>query len=587
MHIDKLIELVENNNLGAVTQLIGQGEDVGAFNSRALRCAAHHNLTEMVALLLPHSDGKADESYALYCAVEHSNEEMIRNLLPHSNVNTDEAVIVLSIIEKFHGSDIVEQSLRHWSGEHSQLKIVECAYRRKLPVSVLQIVFEKLSQHPTIDLSYVLRRGARDRLFTVENIGLLTPYCSPDNLSEVLRWSICENPIAETTALIDWILEYEPECFSTLVYNSKFSLQKSQRLNECLNSAHSDVFIKYGLIKLEYYNIFFNINDLDEILCLRSELCSSSDAWWALHDETEFDFSSHSEQLGSIISQLRNTQNFKALRRILPYASVVQAGQTLVWAAEHQMGVEWFNMCLDKSTVDDRQRALRHSVRHSNFEQIDILFNSLQPRCAWNALFTILDCAQGNNVSCDQQRQWVDLFLKNRDGVNLKEFITCVRYKRFFPACAAVLPHIAFTFNDIQIIRDSVQGGVENLKLLAPHFPPTVLNNVLSWAARTNALECVQFLVSQCDPKHKNSMALQSCCKALHMPFYDHRRERQQQIFDLLYPLSDPHTALKQLKHDEPNLSWAQLEDRIYSEQMHATLCAVVAGEGKERTKRM
>lgn len=583
MHIDELIELVENNNLGAVEQLIAQGEDVGICDSRALRCAAHHNLTEMVALLLPHSDGRADKSYALYMAVEHSNEKMLRNLLPHSNFNEDEAVIVLAIIEKFHDSGIVEQSLRQWSGEHSQLKIVECAYRKKLPVSVLEIVFEQLSKHPTIDLSYVLRRGARDHLFTVDNIGLLTPYCSSDNLSEVLRWSIWENPTAETTALIDWILEYEPECFLTLLYNSKFPLQKSQRLNECLDSAHSDVFIKYGLIKLEYSNL----NDLDEILCLRPGLCSSVDAWWALHDETNFDFSSHSEQLGSIISHARGTQNLKALRRILPYASVIQAGQTLVWSTKHQMGMEWFNMCLDKSTVANRQDALLHSALHSNFEQIDILFNSLQPRCAWNALFTILDCAQANNVSCDQQKQWVDLFLKNRDGVNLKEFITCVRYKRFFPACAAVLPHITFTFNDIHIIRDSMQGGAENLKLLVPHFPSTVLNNVLSWAARTNALECVQFLGSQCDPKGRNSMALQACCKALHMPFYDHRQKRQQQIFDLLYPLSDPHIALKQLKHDEPNLSWAQLEDRIYSEQMHDKLSAAVNGEGKDRAKRM
>lgn len=596
MDIDALIELVENNSLCAMQQVIANGEDVAVCSSRALRCAAHHNLTDMVALLLPYSDGQADESYALYMAVKHSNEEMLRILLPHSNVNEDEAVIVVDIINKFADICVVEQTLRQWSGEHSQLKIVECAYRKKLPLRVLHIVFEKLAQHPDIDLSSVMQRKAKDRVFTVENIKLLMPYCDSDNLRALLRWSICEEPTAETTALVDWILEYDPECFLDLIYNRSFLLQKSQRFNECLNSAHSDVFIAYGEIQLNYGNINDNLNDLNDVLCLRPGLCSSLDAWWAIADETEFDFLQHSEQLGSIISHVRDTQNFKALRRILPYASVVQMGQTLVWAAEHQTGVEWLNICLDKSTVAKRLEALRHCVLHSNWEQIDIVFKSLEPRCAWSTLCIILNCAQRDNVSCDQQRQWVDVFLKNRDGVNLKEFIRWVCHQGIFPACGAVLPHITFTFNDLDIILRSMDRDVEHLKLLVPHFPSTVFNNLLGWAATINSLACVQFLLPQCDPKHRNSMALQRCCKELYIPYYAQqfrhsmngvRLQRQQQIFDLLYPLSDPYKALEQLKTDEPHLSWAQLEQRMHSEQLHATLSCVVEGGSEKQSKRM
>lgn len=79
-------------------------------------------------------------------------------------------------------------------------------------------------------------------------------------------------------------------------------------------------------------------------------------------------------------------------------------------------------------------------------------------------------------------------------------------------------------------------GHAECVELLIPVSNPKDYNTALWFASGHDSVECVKLLLTVADPKHKNSQALQSA--VVH---------GNQEIVDLLYPLSDPDVALAQM----------------------------------------
>lgn len=91
-------------------------------------------------------------------------------------------------------------------------------------------------------------------------------------------------------------------------------------------------------------------------------------------------------------------------------------------------------------------------------------------------------------------------------------------------------------WNSRPLINAVYGGHVECVRLLIPVSNPKDYNKALWFASGRDSVECVKLLLEVADPLHNNSQALQSA--VIH---------KNQEIVDLLYPLSDPDAALKQI----------------------------------------
>lgn len=84
---------------------------------------------------------------------------------------------------------------------------------------------------------------------------------------------------------------------------------------------------------------------------------------------------------------------------------------------------------------------------------------------------------------------------------------------------------------------NAVRGEhVECVRLLIPVSNPKDYNTALVFACGRDSVECVKLLLEVADPLYNHSQALQSAVI-----------NKNQEIVDLLYPLSDPDAALKHL----------------------------------------
>lgn len=79
-------------------------------------------------------------------------------------------------------------------------------------------------------------------------------------------------------------------------------------------------------------------------------------------------------------------------------------------------------------------------------------------------------------------------------------------------------------------------GHTECVRLLIPVSDPRDYNTALWLASGSDSVECVKLLLTVADPKHKDSQALVSAVV-----------RKNQEIIDVLYPVSDPDKALEDM----------------------------------------
>lgn len=127
---------------------------------------------------------------------------------------------------------------------------------------------------------------------------------------------------------------------------------------------------------------------------------------------------------------------------------------------------------------------------------------------------------------------------------------------------AALLPHSS----EHGIVRAAnvaiTMGRLECLKMVCEHVDPTQHGGLLRFAAFHNNEKAVGFLLTHGDPKEGNNYALRCAV-----------RNKNQHMFDLLYPLSNPIEALRALREDEVEHSWVEmLAERIDQDRLRGTL---------------
>lgn len=92
----------------------------------------------------------------------------------------------------------------------------------------------------------------------------------------------------------------------------------------------------------------------------------------------------------------------------------------------------------------------------------------------------------------------------------------------------------------------------ELVRKILPHVEPDSCSDGLVAATRNGDLEMVQLLLEKADPRANTSGALQHACVL-----------KKTDIFNLLYPLSDPAAALHELQKRYTDIHWKRLEERI------------------------
>lgn len=113
--------------------------------------------------------------------------------------------------------------------------------------------------------------------------------------------------------------------------------------------------------------------------------------------------------------------------------------------------------------------------------------------------------------------------------------------------------------------------------LVAAANEPIKDSRVLVTAVESGSLEMVRLLLSVTEPKGQNSQALQSSA------MYCSQKQVYKSIVDLLFDVSDPETALFELKRKMPSepYRWLYLEERIEQKHLHENL-SVAAKEVSE-----
>lgn len=102
-------------------------------------------------------------------------------------------------------------------------------------------------------------------------------------------------------------------------------------------------------------------------------------------------------------------------------------------------------------------------------------------------------------------------------------------------------------------------------RLLPISRPKTERSIVLTHAVQSHSLEALQILLPHCNPLAGHSSALQECC-------YLFETDLRDQMIDILYPVSNPHTALKHLRPKSD--AWILLHERVEQERIRNVLHA-------------
>lgn len=119
-------------------------------------------------------------------------------------------------------------------------------------------------------------------------------------------------------------------------------------------------------------------------------------------------------------------------------------------------------------------------------------------------------------------------------------------------------------------------GYSEIVAFLVSNTEPPTSQHLLNQAVFHGHLECVRWMLSVSNPKDNNSNPLQVAA----LQGYD-------DIFELLYPVSDPQQALFSLQNNRMYgiEDWKMLEERIQKDQRDNLIAAIPNGCEKQRKK--
>jgi len=107
-------------------------------------------------------------------------------------------------------------------------------------------------------------------------------------------------------------------------------------------------------------------------------------------------------------------------------------------------------------------------------------------------------------------------------------------------------------WNSHPLINAARGGHAECVRLLIPVSNPKDYNTALWMASSRDSVECVKLLLAVADPLHNHSQALQSAVI-----------NKNQEIIDLLYPVSDPDAALDQIRKKYNTVGASPYQDFI------------------------
>ena len=102
-------------------------------------------------------------------------------------------------------------------------------------------------------------------------------------------------------------------------------------------------------------------------------------------------------------------------------------------------------------------------------------------------------------------------------------------------------------------------------RLIPISRPKTERSIILTNAVQSQSLDAVKILLPHCNPLADDSRALQECCCIFETDLRD-------QMIDILYPVSNPGTALKHLR--PKSTAWSLLHERLERERIHKLLSA-------------
>lgn len=141
-------------------------------------------------------------------------------------------------------------------------------------------------------------------------------------------------------------------------------------------------------------------------------------------------------------------------------------------------------------------------------------------------------------------------------------------------------------FNDIQKhhdlfmehVRSENVEGLRAWKNLGPVSPQKIYRNAFAIAVQDNLLKSMTYLLEHPHFYNKDiyNKGLAMVCLV----------SQSQHMFDMLYPLSDPHEVMRMLVDDWGCDQWKMLSERMESERLQSALYNAV-GNDKEPSQRV
>ena len=207
------------------------------------------------------------------------------------------------------------------------------------------------------------------------------------------------------------------------------------------------------------------------------------------------------------------------------------------------------------------------AVRHNHRDIFDFLLPIVPlPSHTFMALRVCLDpkSTHGHRFSMFQ-KVLDEAYARNPQQLqnDFPRIVSAAVYQGDAAALTVLLQHPLFTeIGDDDLALAIDKSHSDCVDLLLPHATFQSCNAALIAAARFDDQKTVELLLPRADPCYDNSAALKFATV-----------RGNQKIFDLLYPMSNPHAALVVLQEkwkDQPHL-WSMLEERIRRD-LHATL---------------
>lgn len=211
--------------------------------------------------------------------------------------------------------------------------------------------------------------------------------------------------------------------------------------------------------------------------------------------------------------------------------------------------------------------ALCGAVRHNHQDIFDFLLPIVPLHS--HTFMALRVCLDVNSAHCHMfsmfERVLAEAYARHPNQLqsDFPQILSAAVYQGDAQALSVLLKHPLFT----EIGNDDLALAIDKshttcVDLLLPHANHQACNAGLVAAVRFDDKKSVARLLPRADPHYDNSAALRFAAL-----------RNNQELFDLLYPLSNPQAALDILQHkwkNQPQL-WSMLEERMRKD-LHASL---------------